>query len=647
MFYLSDAAIILLFGFSLFLLSNTFPSSRRTYLENITLGMGLGLGVAGTLAALSGHFFNFASSINFIGYAVAPLLLIFSLLSAKRWSTLRSNLTDCTRALRAMSRTEVLLLAYLSLTLAFTFLLTLAPPNANDYDSLVYHLAAPQRYLMENRIVELPYDHHTYFPFVTEMLFALGLHWKGPVLAKLFHWLMLPLCCMTLFAIASRHFSRRAGLVAAALFATIPLVQIEATTAYVDLALCAFVLLAFMCFANWLETRDGYWLLWSGVFCGFTLGVKYTGALYFLWLLIWAIGVLIATKNARDTFANLRRPLAAFVGISILLGGGWYIRNIFWTGNPVFPFAYEIFGGEGWTLQMAKDYSRDQSMFGFGRRILDFLLAPFRLAWAPLNFGQPFWPFLNSQIQNGKTGAFEVLPQITQSFIGPPLLAFGLPLIFMRRKPQLIGFFLWTFSAFWVFWFLTSQQIRYLLPTLALLCLCCGWGVLRLIERGALMKWTCALALAAWFIFVPAHTLHRMRDVLPVVMGNAQPEQYLMRTFSAYDAQGWASQNTPSKAVFAIYGEPRNFYLKRKYFWADDPHNNLIDYSAIRTGEDLANALREQGATHVLWNTQPERSGGFGGPPPQVEDADSQGLLKLLYESRGYRVYEISGAARR
>ncbi len=151
----------------------------------------------------------------------------------------------------------------------------------------MYHLAAPAQYLRHGKIVELPYDHHTYFPFTMEMLFLWGMAMKGPVLAKLFHWLMLPLSCGALIAIGKRHFSRRVGLFAAALFASIPLVQAEASTAYIDLGLTAFTLLAYLCFLNWKTTGEKSWLLWCGAFCGFCLGTKYLGALTFGWLGFW------------------------------------------------------------------------------------------------------------------------------------------------------------------------------------------------------------------------------------------------------------------------------------------------------------------------------------------------------------------------
>ena len=148
--------------------------------------------------------------------------------------------------------------------------------------------------------------------------------------------------------------------------------------------------------------------------------------------------------------------------------------------------------------------------------------------------------------------------------------------------------------------------------------------------------------LVAWLAFVPALTAWRLRDVIPVALGQENPEVYLTRSFAGYAAQKWASENTPENAYFAIYGEPRNFYLKRKYFWADDAHNNLIDYSQIQNGAQLVAALKKLGATHVFWNTRAAQNGGFGDAPPQMTDALERGLVSEIHEARGYRVLRIN-----
>jgi hypothetical protein len=321
-------------------------------------------------------------------------------------------------------------------------------------------------------------------------------------------------------------------------------------------------------------------------------------------------------------------------------------------GQPGLSFAYEIFGGRGWTAQMAADYTRDQAVYGFGRSPSDWLWLPWRFSMTPLNTlfmttqglavaPQPFWPLSDVVLDNGLTGRFEVAPLMLVSIIGPALLAFGAPLLFVKRKPPVVRFIGWSFAFFWVFWAATSQQVRYILPALGLLCLPCGWGIEKYLGRSAILKWIMALALTSWLLFTPYFYLVKAASTLPVVFGQETPEAYLTRTFSGYPAIRWASDNTPPNARFAAYGEPRLYYLQRDYFWADDPHNNLIDYNAIKTGADFVAALREQRATYILVNTRTESNGGFGSPPSQMQEAIDNGLVRQLYEARGYFVYEI------
>jgi hypothetical protein len=84
------------------------------------------------------------------------------------------------------------------------------------------------------------------------------------------------------------------------------------------------------------------------------------------------------------------KPLLLFAVYAIVLGGGWYVRNWLWTGNPVYPFAYEIFGGRGWTAQMAAEYTRDQAALDLALAS-DWLWLPWRFAMAPLNIWSTQW----------------------------------------------------------------------------------------------------------------------------------------------------------------------------------------------------------------------------------------------------------------
>jgi len=629
--FLAIFAVLCAFGLA-FSTRSEFGRTFETTLSGIALLLGacsFGFFVCGSLGNFAFPFFVCAIPLFCLAFAIVRRKHIVA-----RLQTFFSRLRD-------LPRVESLLLLYLAGVFALTFLATLVPPGGGDYDSLVYHLAAPRQYLRAGRIVELRYDHHTYFPFGTEMLFTFGLWLRGPIVAKLFHWLMLPLACGAIVAIARRHLSLRSGLLGAALFASLPVVQSEAPTAYIDLALVAFSLFAFLQFFNWLEDGTDSGLILCGIFCGFCLGSKYLGVLTFGWL---GLGVLFfSARQKRFAF----KPLLAFCALPILLGGGWYLRNILWTGNPVFPFAYGVFGGRGWTAGMAQRYSIEQAIFGFGHAPLDWLMLPWRLSFSPLgalNGMQPWWPF-GRAVSSAQTGLFETPGMALSTILGPALLAFGAPLLFIQSKPRVVNFMLCSFAFFWLFWTLTAHYLRYLLPAFALLCIACGWAIERFLGRSAPLRLATAITFVIWLCITPFLTPYllfgQVRAALPVILGRQTQDDYLSRNFVGYRAMKWANENTPPTARFAVWGEPRCYHLDRDYFFADSFHNTLIDYEQIKSGDDLVSALRNLRATHVLVNTDPAGTAGVGTAPPQLEQAVASGQVNLIFESRVYKIYAL------
>jgi hypothetical protein len=649
MHYLPEAALFLLLISGLVLLSWWCAGPRLSTLESTLLPLAAMLGGV----ALAMQLLGMTLGVKMAQFAWLGLLLPLLWTVPRRAehaTAFRHRLGGALRWWRGASLVERLLLGYLFVPCAMTFVLCLAPPNAADYDSLVYHLAAPRQYLLAGRIGELPYDHHTYFPFTLEMLYLAAMMLRpdllaGAVLAKLFHWLMLPLSCGALIALGQRHATLRVGLLAAALFASLPVVLGESFTAYIDVGYTAFTLLAFFTFWTWKENGERSWLLWSAVFCGFCLGTKYLGALTFGWLGLWLL------QSSRQRKQPILQPALTFAGVSLLIGGWWYLRNWMWTGNPVFPFAYEIFGGRGWTAEMARAYAADQARFGFSRSPLDLVWLPWRMSMSPFYLGvldgelraRPFWPLSHVILEDpAHSGVFEVNGLFLQAMIGPALLAFGLPFFFLKNKPRAATFCAWSFGFFFVFWAVTGQYLRYLLPAFALLCLPCAWAAARLWQRGAVTKWASTVALATWFVFVPAWIWRNNAGIWSVAGGAVTPQSYVSRSFTGWDAMQWASANTPRDARFVVWGEPRCYYLDRAYFWADDPHNNLIDYAKVLSAADLSRELRRLGATHVLWNSNWQNNNGFGEPPPQWQAFVDAGYVQLLSSFKGYNVYQIN-----
>ncbi len=647
MFYLADAALFIFFALALLSLGLGALAPSRSLLETLilpalaTLGaLGLAIWIVGSLGAFSGALWATIFVIGWLGWMFARRRLV------------ASNLRRVWPAIQCFSAGEKLLACYLLAVWALVFVLSLAPPGGADYDSLVYHLAVPAHYGRAGRVLELPFDHHSYFPFTMEMLYGVALQLRGPVFAKLFHWLMLPLGALVLAALGQRAGSRAGGLLAACLFTSLPMALVEASTAYVDLGFTAFVAAAVLCFAGAPTANRLHNLAWSGAFCGFCLGTKYFG-----WLILGFLGIWLCVENWKTRPTHGARGVALFAAFALVLGGAWYARNWIWVGNPVYPFAYGVFGGRGWTAEMARLYDESQAIYGFGRAPLDLVLLPFRLAMTPLNVGgfeatpggaiyasgQPFWPLIPGPTALPKTGIFDAAGLFFTTFPGPAIFAFGLPALLARRKPRAITLAAALFLFLWIFWALTSQQVRYLFPALALLAVVGGWGMAQWAPRLALARWVGGLSLTTWLLLAPLFVALQARGSWKVIAGAQTPDAYLTRTFSAYSAMQWINQNTPDDARVAVYGEPRDFYLNRPYFWADDAHNELINYAKIATGAQLAAALKARGATYVLANFDAGRNGGVFAPPqPLFDEMVSAGAAELKLDNRrGYRVYRL------
>jgi len=644
--YLPDAGLFLLFFALLLGFGACLTAPTRPVLHLVFPALGF-LGGWATLFYLVG----WAGALLPVPFWIGGVLVLLGTLVWKR-ETGAANGRRLRDSMRALSPMERILAAYLVGMGALFFVLSLAPPSGNDYDSLVYHLAVPAQWLRVGRIGELPYDHHSYFPLVGEMLYAIGLGVRGPVLAKLFHWAMFVLGAGVLANLGRRIGGKAAGLWAAALYVSLPMAGAEATTAYVDLTFSAFAWAAIALFGEAIYGSEGgngqkNWL-GCGAFCGFCIGSKYLGWLVFGFLGLWLLAHVARRRVKPIALAQLAIPALA-------LGGFWYLRNWAWTGNPVFPFAYGIFGGRGWTSAMAHDYDASQAVYGFGHSPLDLVMLPWRLAMTPLGIGafqgQPkglaFWPYDSVIVPTDThTGFFEVLGLLLSIFPGPVLLALGIPAFLARRKGAYVGFLAWLFAFLWLFWAFSSQQVRYLFPALGILCVLGGWVLSTRLARFRIASLVALVGLGAWLLFAPVFAIKQAKGSMGVISGSETPDHYLRRTIAGYAAMNWASQNTPPNSHFAVWGEPRDFYLKRTYFWADDPHNNLIPYASISTPAQLSAALKGLGATHVLINREPGRNGGFGGPPSQFEAMISGGQAHLIFplngeSGHGYEVYAL------
>ena len=304
-------------------------------------------------------------------------------------------------------------------------LLGLITPPAG-FDDLSYHLLLPATWLQEGRLAPFPayglLHYWTYYPGQGELLYLWFLLQRLERVVDL-----VPLGFALLGGTAVYGISRTLGatrptsVLAGTAFLLTPVVIIQAKSNYVDVILAALYLTAafFLARSQTAQPAAGRtparepvaaWLLPAGLAAGMMLGTKGTGPLLLFLLLFLLPGSAARNRSVGKLVLNL----GAFLGPAVLLGGYWYLRNWWLTGNPAYPFGLDLpllpglpgffrtrdylHAGEGlfvrrpsqWWLYPLVDHPLDVPGYnigsGFGPQLLAFALPALLLVAA---FGVP------------------------------------------------------------------------------------------------------------------------------------------------------------------------------------------------------------------------------------------------------------------
>jgi hypothetical protein len=389
--------IVIALGIGMIVLNrlSLFPHSD---LDIALLGTGLGFGFLG-LAVL---FLGLAGLLQpSLFYALA---IVLTLLTAPK-------LLPFIRSVRFPTPSR-LVGAYLILTIGLALFIALLPPTS--WDALFYHLKGPKLYLEAGRIrpgIDIP---HLNFPSLFEMLFMSAMAMRGDVAAKLLHFAFSFMLAGLVYATARDHLQVKNNWISVIFLYATPMVLLLAGWAYNDLALAFYQLAALYALLHWQRNRHGQWLVLGGLLCGFALSLKYTSfvaPLIFTGILVWEF---------RQRLIQVGRPLLLLIIPTLLIASPWYLKNLFFTGNPVYPF---VLNGRFWDDFRAMAFAGNGTGLGFD---------PIALLRLPhdLTLG------LQDASQDGPTGPFYLifLPLLLFYALSPQrkhtLLAFRYLLLF-------------------------------------------------------------------------------------------------------------------------------------------------------------------------------------------------------------------------
>ena len=431
--------------------------------------------------------------------AAAVLLALMAASAGGAWRQLWNASRSLFAALRPSSLPlfERLVLLLIAGFLGVGALSAMAPLTGSD--AMHYHFTAP---LLElgRPLAPIYWMVHSFFIGQAHLLISLGLALGSDRIALGLIYLGGVLSAGALFVLSRQLMTTRWASIGVLIFLATPLVFWQmSTSGSPDMWMAFYVALAALAAAHAGSGDSTRWFVLAGFFAGAAAGVKYTG-----WIIPIAL-VVYVLMAARSFKVSVRTSLAA------LAAGVWPLaRNWYWTGDPVFPFLTRMLIPDRVNSYALAWISADT---GSGRVVHDLRHI----------LGYPF-----TVVLEGASHGFG-------QYFGPIILAFAPLLLFARWKNPVVRIA----GLFWATMFLSnvwsSQMGRFLLPVYALSLALVLSGVSAIVERGwRAVSAACGVTIFVFLAFAGISDAVYARDFLPVVLGMQPQDAFLERMAPDY-----------------------------------------------------------------------------------------------------------------
>lgn len=541
---------------------------------------------------------------------IAVFFTLSSVISS--WVIFRSRQSLCTVIIPVRSP-RAIFGGVLLLALFVYQLSSLSYPQTGDATS--YHLPYADFFLLNQGLSAIP--EHLIYPYQSlnfNLLYSLGtLIDRDLVYLQTIHALFATLTLFGIYVLSLSLSGRYSvAFLAACLFVlTAKAVTYNRIGANVDCGSMFYVLSTAVCLLLWSKTRWQWLLMLSAVSLGMAMGTKYLMCIFALPV---AVCICLTEKKL------LPRSLFIFAAWAAVWGLWWYVRNLALTGNPVHPFASNLFGQYLWN---------DQDMsFQMGalldtrvpRSFLGFVLMP--------------W-YATQNVILVDQGIHYILFALYISTLGYRLAG---------KTANLLLPFAWIYL---IAWFMGAQDPRYLMPIMPLVAIHFSMMVNGLLERirtPALAK----IAATGIMLIVLASLSSQLQSLLSrglfsgAAMSPAQTEIFL-RQNPAYDLVSHANHLLPAHAT--VY----EFFMREIRWFAtvNLVGNQFGPHSYYRTIDNTVNDGTSGGMSPVKLEARLKEmynADAFIIPPPPYIIYNQQQFdeyFTVLYRNQGGTLYAL------
>ncbi len=445
-----------------------------------------------------------------------------------------------------------------------------------SWDEATYQVTLPLRWSQCGNAAVFPDLPYSGFPAAPQLIDTMLMSIGGILTARLMQWVIYLLLFWSLIILV-RKCGKLPALALSACFVLAPVNLAMIKAVYSEPWMLMILFSGIMLIkGNKGKGMTKYIVL--GVCSGFVLAVKLTGAAIALVLLIIASKI---SWTERKEFVLSALTFGGIAGIYALL---FYLRPWILTGNPLYPYFGWIFGNAADAQTAYYHHAMGSYKFGL-KNFYGFFTLPIFVAF--------------------KGGAMFDGIIFGAQFV----VLFGLSIIAAvggwRQRNSAGIRLIAAATAFYLFWFFTSQQSRFLTPLYILLILIAGDFIRSLPERK--LKDLAGLVLivaVAFGLRQDYHSLFHYKTAWKIIFSGREKmrPKYLaviMREYG-YIQSMEALNRLPENAKVMLIFERRGLYVPRKYV-IGTPYFQSCFFTPIPESEDdVLKVLQKNNISYVL-----------------------------------------------